>query len=240
MNVMRHEDVLTVLKDLLYSHIDLANYLEYVFDFRISYEMACSINISELTSTEIDENANSTPAGSSLSELEFYSRRRLLLERCNGDKILETKFSKVKKAWSTILGLRERFPDLFEFRFLCHAEEMGDERIHEIMQGTSKLIYFLPNEKYAESLFITATLQTLAKIQNKFIQENPSQFFRANFSKPSKMGVQGASKSDIVELASPLLEVLNRCSYSNLKFGKDGELVWNIDMIERELSIELF
>ena len=54
MNVMRHEDVLTVLKDLLFSHIDLANYLEHLFDFRISYEMACSININELISTEID------------------------------------------------------------------------------------------------------------------------------------------------------------------------------------------
>lgn len=172
MNVIRHEDVLTVLKDLLYSHIDLANYLEYLFDFRISYEMACSINMSELISTEIDQGQNSSPPDSTPKQQEFYNTRILLLQRCNGDQILESKFSRVKKAWQSILVLREKFPDLFEFRFLCHAEEMGDERINEIMQGTSKLIYFLPNEKYAESLFISATLQTLAKIQNKFIEEN--------------------------------------------------------------------
>lgn len=70
----------------------------------------------------------------------------------------------MKAAWTEILKYREKYTESFDFRFLCHAEEMPEEKINDILGENSKLIYFLPNEKYVESLFMSATLQTLSKI----------------------------------------------------------------------------
>jgi hypothetical protein len=238
--VIGFEDILTILQELLYSHVDLANYLEHVFDFRVSYKMACSINMKELISSEIDETLNTIPENCSEEEAKFLKHRKLMIQRCNGDEILAYKFEKVKTAWTKIMKYREQYAESFAFRFLCHAEEMPQEKIDLILGDESKLIYFLPNEKYVESLFMSATLQTLAKIQNKVIEDHPHQYFRANYTRPRKTGVQVAKKSEIVNLSTSFLDVINKCSYANLTFNKDGELVYNIDMIERELSLDLF
>jgi hypothetical protein len=194
----------------------------------------------ELISSDLDDALNIIPANATDDERSFLEQRKLMVQRCNGDQFLKIKFDRVRGAWKKIMKYREKYAESFDFRFLCHAEEMPQDKIDEILGEESKLIYFLPNEKYVESLFMSATLQTLAKIQNKVIEDHPHQYFRANYTKPRKTGVQLAKKNEIVNLSTSFLDVINRCSYANLTFNKDGELVYNIDMIERELSLDMF
>ena len=241
--VIGFEEILMIIQSLLHSHIDLANYLEHLFDFRISYKMACSISMTELISEDnntFSGNGKTTNKDIDEEQKIFNKNRDILIKKFSGDKILKEKFEKLKSSWQLIMKYREKYADSFDFRFLCHAEEMPEEKINKILGEESQLIYFLPNEKYVESLFMSASLQTLAKIQNKIIDDHPHQFFKANYTRPKKTGVQYASKLDICSLSRSLVEVINKCSYANLNFNKDGELVYNLDMVERELSIDLF
>lgn len=234
-NVIGLEPILLIINKMLFSHIDFCNYLQYLFDFRLTYKLACSISINDLISEEeIEDDSTET-------DEDFKKLRRSIIERNRNDITIISKFNSLKESWKNIMKYREQFADLFDFRFLCHATEMPQEKIDEIFNvKTAKLIFFLPNEKYVESLFITSALQTLGNIQNNLIENNQKEFFRANYTNPSKIPIQNARKSDLIGLSSSLKEIIQRCSFANLNFNKDEEMVYNIDMIDRELAIELF
>jgi hypothetical protein len=234
-DVIGMEPILLIFNKMLYSHIDFCNYLQFVFDFRLTYKMACSISIEDLTqeSPIVDDETE--------EDKEFVKKRREIIERTRGDIHLLTKFNNLNAAWQDIMKYREEFGDLFDFRFLCHATEMPKEKIEEILSPRSaKLIYFLPHEKYVESLFMTSALQTLGKIQNDFIEKSAKQYFRANYTNAKTICVQDAGKREIMGMSTTFENVIKKCSYANLTFNKDGELVYNIDMMEREIAIDLF
>lgn len=69
--VIGFEEILSILQDILYSHIDLTNYLERILDFKISYKMACSVNMRELISSELDEQLNTCSSGATDQEISF-------------------------------------------------------------------------------------------------------------------------------------------------------------------------
>lgn len=234
MKVIGLEPILVILKRMLFSHIDFCNYLQHLFDFRLTYQMACSISIHDLITQ--DPIVDDSEMGK-----EFQEERRLIIQRNRNDISISSKFNSLKEAWDSIMKYREEFGDLFDFRFLCHATEMPQEKIDEIFDlKTAKLIYFLPNEKYVESLFMTSSLQTIGNIQNNLIKENKKEFFRANYSHPVKICTQDAGRRDIVGMSTSFKDFIKKSSFSNLSFNKDQELVYNVDMMDREIAIDLF
>ena len=253
MNIIGLEPILRNFKKMIFSHIDFCNYLQQVFDYRLTYRLACSISIKDLLDDDepqTDENTaleledpNNDPQGNkaAAAERRFAKKRLETIKNNKGDITLITKFFKLKEAWDIIMKYREEFGDIFDFRFLCHATEMPQEKIDEIFEpATAKLIYFLPNEKYVESLFMASSLQTLANIQNKVITDSKAQYFRANYCKPGQMSVQEARKGQLMGMSTSFENVIKKCSFANLRFNKDSEMVYNIDMMERELAIDLF
>ena len=271
--VMKNEDVLRNFPRLLHTHVDLVNYLQKKFDYRVSYQLACAVSIGDLISDDGDEDEKENRKGSKnkkrrdsrgnrnnrkgswskrgggsggeeednddpdkLDEENLELQKAELIKKFGPDLILEKKFYDLIEVWEYIMRVRDHHPEIFDFRFLCHAQDLPEDKIREIMTPrTAKLIYFLPNEKYVESLFISSTLQTLSKFQNLVLQTYMNFYISTNFKKPERTAVQKAGYGQIISLDEDFQNLIKKGSYRNPKFNQEAEFIFDAEWISKQV-----
>lgn len=235
--VFKYEKLLSFINEIIWNHIDFTKYIQEKYSFMIDYPTACSVSIHELVTifnSEIEYNPDNG------ENKETWIKKYRFLNKFSGDELLGSKFSKLKSSWARIMKEQDRYPEVFDFRFLCHATELPENKIREIMnEKSSRLIFFLPNEKYVESLFITSALQTFAKFQNRVLKELQSDFIRVNYKKPERIGIQNAKKSDILSLGLDLENLARRHCYSGFQFNQETNTKFDMDLIRADLAEEL-
>jgi hypothetical protein len=174
--VIELKEIFKGFKTILGNHLDLANFIISRFENAVSYPLACSVTIEELI---LDPECFFDDARVALQKSEseelFADKQNLywyFTENQENPKELTRLFHALKDSWDLILGLREEYSTLFDFRFLCHAQELPKEKIDQLLNPkTAQLISFIPSPKYPACLFMMGTIQTLAKIQNKILEE---------------------------------------------------------------------
>lgn len=236
---------------MLGNHLDLINFLTHTLQHSVSYPVACSLKIDELTMNEQEYNCYLKFPASAEESAELSEKKVRLLEFFRKDKKNPIKLGKLFKAlgdsWDLILKLREQYSDFFDFRFLCHAQELPREKIETLLDPKiAKLISFIPSPKYPDCLFMMGTIQTLAKIQNKILEESKWLYKQVNNSALKTHYIGGISKNKIGELIKDrdmvlgfeddLTDVILSVTYTDLSFNKDSTSIHDFELFSSVLS----
>lgn len=158
--IWEFEDILLGIKEWLESHVTLCQYIFTRYQHKLRYEVACRVSIEELTLHYQNEFEESD------------QRKHNFLVEFAGDSDFLIMFNRLKATWDQIMKSRELHPDLLDFRYLCHSQELPATRIEEIFNPkTSRLIYFIANTTKPECLFMCSSLSTLSTITSHFSLE---------------------------------------------------------------------
>ena len=154
---------------------------------------------------------------------------------------LKKLYQNLVEAWVQIMKYREDYGDIFDFRFLCHSQELPEEKINEIFSPEkAKLIYFIPSEKHPESLFMASALSTLVKIQNQFLKESKQEFYEVNFGGLETRSVLEIDpRSQIIALDSDFKEYLENFSLTDLRFNNDHKVIYDVESLAWNLQRQL-
>lgn len=132
------------------------------FDCYVTWKEACGLSVGELFGSE-----------SMISD----EKSEKIIRTHGNDKKLKGLFDEFANEWNAMVGLRDRYPVLLNFRFMCHGDAMSEQMATEITDPVkSKIAYFLVTESNVESLAINSVLQTLSKIQNEVLTAFTKQF----------------------------------------------------------------
>jgi hypothetical protein len=252
-HVMELKEILTHYKTMFGNHVNLASFIMKNFQHQISYKLASGISMEELTCSDPDfERISNSEA---FKQQELYPEKLKFLKKFrksshhqnqknskNLPSELRSLYSSLKTSWELILKYREEFGDLFDFRFLCHAQELPKEKIDTLLNPkTAKLIEFIPSQKYPTCLFMMGTLQTLAKIQNEFLKSLKSQHWHANHAKLRSLKlkehvVSGQNLDFLVELEDDFQQILAAVTYTDLYFNRDSKEIQDLDLLSDILS----
>ena len=168
-----HYDFLKNFKSILSAFLSLSNYLMDKFDCNVTWKEACGLSVGELFGSE-----------SMISE----ERSESIVATHGNDKKLKELFSNFADEWNAMVGLRDRYPVLLNFRFMCHGDAMSEQMATEITDpAKSKVAYLWVTESNVESLAINSVLQTLSKIQNDVLTAFTKQFSQVNGIKPVRV-----------------------------------------------------
>ena len=271
-------DLLSKYQSLIFAHIDIVNYIRHKFDYRISYQLACSLSILDLVHEPEPQQYNfrclDLPLDPTDEEIAEYEAQDLMVQKHSFvakygcDQVLEEKFYALFAAWDYIKVVREKYPQIFDFRFLCHANALPDDQIKEITSmETAKLIYFMPSDKYVESLFITSALQTLSKYQNYLIKTFSSLYKSVNSTIPlpiSPLQVQSIDRHTIINFDADLsaeeansksehfselisipstdqfLSIFKETCFSNPKFNTENNHIFSLSSLLTKLVHGIF
>ena len=225
--VMSHEELLRKFNKILVSMLQISNYLLNKFDNRIIWKEACALSIQDLSKPE--KNQNSKMVDEDMSDL---------IERFGDDKELKEHYKRFIETWRDILDLRDKFPHLFNFQFMCHADAISEQLMADILDpAKAKIAYFLVSENNVESLMINAVIQTLCKAQNEILSKFPAIFTKVNGIKPVKIAAQKAKTDEILSLTAQIEDLISEsASYQS----GTHQIDFNLDLLERLLGENLF
>lgn len=227
--VIHHHEVLYIFSRLFNAHKDLANYIQSKFEYQITWNQACRLSIGDFTSKKSSKIVD--------------ERDDALVRSLRGDDKLAELYKAVVSCWSQINNLRDNFPEVFDFRFLCHGATLPEEKIAELMDPSrARIAYFLIDDKHVESLFLPSVLQTFAKFQNNTLTTFKDLFNRVNGNpqRQFKTKVQQTTEADIIHLSQRLEEIIAQATSTDIRFNRDTDVVFDLKQIESTLANALF
>lgn len=227
--VLTGEDYLTKFQMLFSGILNLSNFLLKHMDSNVSWKAACGLSISDLTNKASDSMCIDEDHEDIIKH--FQSKPELQEE-------LATAYKDFVKSWQELMKIRERFPAVFDFRFMCHGDIVNEKMITELENpAEAKVAYFLVCPGAVESLMINSILMTMSKINNDMLDKFNSQFLRVNGNKPVKIMTQTMTQEDPVGLVNTFDELICRCV--RLQPGST-QLDFNLELLERMLAEEMF
>jgi hypothetical protein len=223
------EEYLTKFQQLFFGILELSNFLLKHMDSNISWKAGCGLSIADLTrkagQTQLLDEDNEDIIQS------FQSKPELQEELSNC-------YTNFVKSWQDLMKIRERFPAVFDFRFMCHGDIVNEKMITELENpAEAKVAYFLVCPGAVESLMINSILMTMSKINNDMLDKFSSQFLKVNGNKPVKIMTQNMTLEDPVGLTCSFDDLICRCV--RLQPGST-QLEFNLELLERMLAEEMF
>ena len=253
-NVMELKEILKNYKIMIGHHILLANFIIRNFEHILTYRLACSITLEELTCSEQHLAYITDTEDLKNQDQSLKNEKLIFLKNFRKDakkvESLRSHFENLKSSWQQILKHREEYNDLFDFRFLCHAQELPQEKIDSLLNASqSKLIGFIPSPKYPSCLFMMGALQTLAKIQNTVLQNLENCYWNVNY---SKIEILDLNSRELIETSESLEDLtylinleedfglmLQTVTYTDLQFNRDSKDIQDLDLLSDILAQKL-
>lgn len=227
--VLTGEEYLTKFQNLFFGILDLSNFLLKHMDSNVSWKSACALSISDLTKKK---------GPSQMTEEEQEDVITMFQAKPELQEELNNCYTAFVKSWQELMKTREKFPAVFDFRFMCHGDIVNEKMITELENpAEAKVAYFLVCPGAVESLMINSILMTMSKINNDMLTKFNAHFMRVNGNKPVKIMTQNMSVEDPVGLVSTLDDLICRCV--RLQPGST-QLDFNLELLERMLAEEMF
>ena len=226
--VIKYDEILQIFRDMFNDHILLNRLLQDKLDCRISWSQACRLTVGDFTPLKDKHRI-------------VHEEDEHLLRAHGNDAELAAVFARVAAWWGKIVLLRDRFPEVFDFRFLCHGNSLPEEKIIEMTDiNKARLTYYLVDEQHVESLTMPSILQTFSKFQNDSLASMKKLYQKVNGAIPLTTAVQTAKRSEIIGLSSSLEAFLRQNAINNTKFNKDTDIVFNLPLVEAQLAEDVF
>ena len=227
---LHYEPVLKIFSAMFSDQLELARYVQSKFEYEITWSQACRLSINDLCSEKT-------------SSLIIDERDDDVVNRLGKDRRLECLFKNAARWWTQINRLRDDFADVFDFRFLCHGTTLPEEKIAELTDiSRAKVAFYLVDDKHVESLFMPSIIQTFAKFQNSTLQKFKSTASKINGKNQfqSSIKVQAATASHIISLQRDLEQIVEENAFTDARFNRDTELVFDFNHIETAISESMF
>ena len=223
--VIGQKDLLQTYQQLLMAPLNLAVHLMKRLDSKVTWKEACSLSIADLCASE------------DLRTMALDERLDDLIETFGNDQQLKLLHEEFAKQWQVMMALRDKYPAVFDFRFMCHSETVSEKAVTDMLDPCkAKVAYFLVTESNVESLMINSILQTLSKFQNDSLQAHSVLFSQINGIKPIRQALQQSRPEDILMLDTKIEDLIARCVKQD---SASGQLSFNLDLLERAAAEEL-
>ena len=223
---LNYSEILTNFGEILTNLVSISKFQTTNLSSFLTYEDLCKNTIQNLLDRKFFTSNSNNLIQEYINIIPEYRNQQL-----------QEKYQKFCVSLTKIETLREKYPEVFDFRFQCHQNNVQADKFYELTSAkTARLIDFVIDDQHVESQFMPSVLSALIKFHNDSLDLYKSSSSYANNQFQLNVWDHHNLEQNSVGLdVEYLTNLIVKSSWCNPEYNCDSDIVYNYDLIENEL-----